>query len=61
MGPGGNSEVTGPIDTSNSVGTRTVVNQRNQLSDRPVFLYVAAYDSVEEATEDFAAVIELRI
>ena len=31
------------------------------MSDRPAFLYVASYDSVEEATADFAAVVELHV
>ena len=31
------------------------------MSDRPAFLYVATYDSVEEATADFEAVVELHI
>jgi uncharacterized membrane protein len=31
------------------------------MSDRPTFLYVASYDSVDEATADFEAVIELHV
>ena len=31
------------------------------MSDRPAFLYVATYDSVEEATADFEGVIALHV
>ena len=31
------------------------------MSDRPVFLYVASYDSLDDAMGDFEAVVELHV